>query len=150
MSVATKTSVSPTFEIDSDGVGWITFDDPERSLNVLAEPVMRRFAEMLDDARAAGREGQVKVVVIRSGKPGSFIVGADVDEIAAIEDPSEAEQKIRLGQAILNDVETLPVPTVAAIHGTCLGGGVEVALACTHRLLSDAKKMVEEIVKALD
>jgi len=140
LSVATKTSVSPTFEIDSDGIGWITFDDPERSLNVLAEPVMRRFAEMLDDARAAGREGQVKVVVIRSGKPGSFIVGADVDEIAAIEDPSEAEQKIRLGQAILNDVETLPVPTVAAIHGTCLGGGVEVALACTHRLLSDAKK----------
>ncbi len=140
MSVATRTSVSPTFEIDSDGIGWITFDDPERSLNVLAEPVMRRFAEMLDIARAAGREGQVSVVVIRSGKSGSFIVGADVDEIAAIEDPSDAEQKIRLGQAILSDVETLPVPTVAAVDGVCLGGGVEVALAYTYRVLSDSKK----------
>ena len=140
MSVAAKTSVSPTFEIDSDGIGWITFDDPERSLNILAEPVMRRFAQTLDSARAAGREGRVKVVVIRSGKSGSFIAGADVDQIAELEDPSDAEQKIQLGQAIFMDVETLPVPTVAAIHGVCLGGGVEVALACTHRVLSDSNK----------
>ena len=140
MSVATTTSVSPTLEIDSDGIGWITFDDPERSLNVLAEPVMRRFADMLGGARAAGREGQVKVVVIRSGKSDSFIAGADVDQIAELEDPSDAEQKIRLGQAIFMDVETLSVPTVAAIHGVCLGGGVELALACTHRVLSDSKK----------
>ncbi|HIE61443.1 MAG TPA: fatty acid oxidation complex subunit alpha FadJ, partial [Microbacterium sp.] len=135
-----ETSASPTFEIDSDGIGWITFDDPARSLNVLTEPVMRRFAETLDSARAAGREGRIKVVVIRSGKSGSFVAGADVDQIAEIEDPSEAEQKIRLGQAIFMDVETLPVPTVAAIHGVCLGGGVELALACTHRVLSDSKK----------
>ncbi|MEE2898731.1 MAG: 3-hydroxyacyl-CoA dehydrogenase NAD-binding domain-containing protein, partial [Gemmatimonadota bacterium] len=135
-----ETSVSPTFETDSDGIGWITFDDPDRSLNVLAEPVMRRFAETLDSARAAGREGRIKVVVIWSGKSDSFVAGADVDQIAEIEDPSEAEQKIRLGQAIFMDVETLPVPTVAAIHGVCLGGGVELALACTHRVLSDSKK----------
>ncbi len=135
-----ETSASPTFEIDSDGIGWITFDDPARSLNVLTEPVMRRFAETLDSARAAGREGRIKVVVIRSGKSGSFVAGADVDQIAEIEDPSEAEQKIRLGQAIFMDVETLPVPTVAAIHGVCLGGGVELALSCTHRVLSDSKK----------
>ncbi len=135
-----RASVSPTLEIDSDGIGWITFDDAERSLNILAEPVMRRFAETLDSARAAGREGQIKVVVIRSGKTDSFIAGADVDQIAQLEDPSDAERKIRLGQAIFMAVETLPVPTVAAVHGVCLGGGVELALACTHRLLSDSKK----------
>ena len=101
---------------------------------------MRSFAETLDSARAAGQEGEIKVVVIRSGKSGSFIAGADVDQIAQLEDPSDAQQKIRLGQAIFLDVETLPVPTVAAIHGVCLGGGVELALACTHRLLSDSKR----------
>jgi len=139
-SSASRTGVSPTLEVDPDGIGWITFDDPERSLNVLSEPVMRRFAETLDSARAAGREGRIKAVVIRSGKSDSFIAGADVDQIAELEDPSDAEQKIRLGQAIFMDVETLPVPTIAAIHGVCLGGGVELALACTHRLLSDSKK----------
>jgi len=101
---------------------------------------MRRFAETLNSARVAGREGRIKVVVIRSGKSDSFSAGADVDQIAELEDPSDAEQKIRLGQAIFRDVETLPIPTVAAIHGVCLGGGVELALACTHRLLSDSKK----------
>jgi 3-hydroxyacyl-CoA dehydrogenase / enoyl-CoA hydratase / 3-hydroxybutyryl-CoA epimerase len=133
-------AVNPTFEIDANAVGWITFDDPERPLNVLSESVMRGFAEALDDARAAGREGRVRVVVIRSGKPDSFIAGADVDAIASIEDPAQAETKIRLGQAIFMDVETMPVPTVAAIHGVCLGGGTELALACRYRILSDSAK----------
>jgi 3-hydroxyacyl-CoA dehydrogenase / enoyl-CoA hydratase / 3-hydroxybutyryl-CoA epimerase len=133
-------AVNPTFEIDANAVGWITFDDPERPLNVLSESVMRGFAEALDDARAAGREGRVRVVVIRSGKPDSFIAGADVDAIASIEDPAQAETKIRLGQAIFMDVETMPVPTVAAIHGVCLGGGTELALACRYRILSDSDK----------
>ena len=133
-------AASPTFEVDSDGIGWITFSDPDRPLNVLGEAVMLRFGETLDEARAAAREGRAKVVVVRSGKPDSFIAGADVDAIASIEDPGEAETKIRLGQAIFNDVAALPVPTVAAIHGLCVGGGVELALACDHRVLSDSKK----------
>jgi 3-hydroxyacyl-CoA dehydrogenase/enoyl-CoA hydratase/3-hydroxybutyryl-CoA epimerase len=131
---------SPTFEIDADDIGWITFDDPERPHNVLDEAVMRRLGAVLDEARAAGRENRARVVVIRSAKPGSFIAGADVDEIATIEDPTEAETKVRLGQAIFNDVSTLAVPTVAAIHGVCLGGGLELALACDYRIVSDSAK----------
>ncbi len=131
---------NPAFEADADKIGWITFDDPDRSLNVLSEPVMRRFGEALDEARAAGREGRIGVLVIRSGKADSFIAGADIDAIAAIDDPAEAETKIRLGQAVFNDVVSLPVPTVAAVHGLCIGGGLELALACTHRVLSDSKR----------
>lgn len=131
---------NPAFEADADKIGWITFDDPDRSLNVLTEPVMRRFGEALDEARAAGREGRIGVLVIRSGKPDSFIAGADIDAIAAIDDAAEAETKIRLGQAVFNDVASLPIPTVAAVHGLCIGGGLELALACTHRVLSDSKK----------
>jgi 3-hydroxyacyl-CoA dehydrogenase/enoyl-CoA hydratase/3-hydroxybutyryl-CoA epimerase len=129
---------SPSLAIDGHGTAWITFDDPERATNVLTEGVMRRLAQVLEKVRGAARAGDVRVVVVRSGKEGSFITGADVDDIAGIEDPEEGERKVRLGQAVFMDVESLPVPTVAAVHGTCLGGGAELALACTHRLLSDA------------
>jgi 3-hydroxyacyl-CoA dehydrogenase/enoyl-CoA hydratase/3-hydroxybutyryl-CoA epimerase len=131
---------NPSFEVDADKIGWITFDDPDRSLNVLTEPVMRRFGQALDEARAAGREGRVVAVVIRSGKPDSFIAGADIDAIAGIEDRADAETKIRLGQAVFNDLASLPVPTVAAVSGVCVGGGLELVLACTHRVLSDSRK----------
>ena len=130
-------SVSPTFEIDKDGIGWITFDDPDRALNVLTEPVMRQLGKALDEARAAGREGRARVLVVRSGKDAGFIAGADVDAIAEIEDPTVAETKVKMGQAIFSDVASMPIPTVAAIHGVCLGGGLELSLACTHRVASD-------------
>jgi 3-hydroxyacyl-CoA dehydrogenase/enoyl-CoA hydratase/3-hydroxybutyryl-CoA epimerase len=131
---------NPSFEVDGDKIGWITFDDPERSLNVLTEAVMRRFGAALDQTRAAAREHRISALVIWSGKPDSFIAGADIDAIAALDDPSQAEAKIRMGQAVFDDLAALPVPTVAAVRGVCVGGGVELALACTHRVLSDSKK----------
>ncbi|MDZ7778703.1 MAG: 3-hydroxyacyl-CoA dehydrogenase NAD-binding domain-containing protein [Gemmatimonadota bacterium] len=136
-SEARAETVSPTFEIDDDGIGWLTFADPERALNVLTEGVMKRLGSALDEARGAGREGRVRAVVIRSGKESGFIAGADVEAIAEIEDPEAAENKVRMGQAVFADVASLPVPTVAAIHGICLGGGLELSLACTHRVASD-------------
>ena len=101
---------------------------------------MRRLGEALDQARAAGREGRIGVLVLRSGKSDSFIAGADIDAIASISDRDDAETKIRLGQAVFNDVASLPIPTVAAVHGVCVGGGLELALACTYRVLSDSRK----------
>jgi 3-hydroxyacyl-CoA dehydrogenase/enoyl-CoA hydratase/3-hydroxybutyryl-CoA epimerase len=140
---------NPSFHADRRGTGWITFDDPTRSANVLGEQVMTGFARALDEARAAARQGQIEALVIRSGKPDSFIVGADIDAIAALEDPTEAEAKIRLGQAIFNDVDSFPVPTVAAVHGPCVGGGLELALACDHRLLSDSPKTMLQLPEVM-
>jgi 3-hydroxyacyl-CoA dehydrogenase/enoyl-CoA hydratase/3-hydroxybutyryl-CoA epimerase len=134
----TASRPSPHLRSDPEGIAWIVFDDPSRKLNVLTEPVMQRFAELLDEVRSAAEVGSVKVLVVTSGKADSFMAGADVDAIEALEDPVEAETKVRRGQAIFMDLEQLPVPTVAAIHGICLGGGVEMALACRHRVLSDA------------
>lgn len=139
MQASTPSTASPSFEVDERGIGWITFDDPDRALNVLTEPTMRRLADVLDEARDSAVEGRLKALVFRSGKPDSFIAGADVDAIAALEDPGEAERQIRRGQALYMDVELMPVPTIAAIHGVCVGGGLELALACTHRILSDAR-----------
>lgn len=140
MDTANTSAVTPTFQVDENGVGWITFDDRERKLNVLTEAVMARLTEVVGEAAEAARAGRVKVVVIRSGKPDSFLAGADVDAIDAIEDPVEAEAKVRQGQAVYTRVAALSVPTVAAVHGVCVGGGTELSLACRHRVLSDAKR----------
>jgi 3-hydroxyacyl-CoA dehydrogenase/enoyl-CoA hydratase/3-hydroxybutyryl-CoA epimerase len=134
------TSETPTFEIDDHGIGWITFDDPERSANVLTEEVMLRLGGCIDEARGAAREGQLKALVIRSGKESSFIAGADVGAIEGIEDPNVAREQIRRGQSVYDDLAALPVPTVAAVHGFCVGGGVEMSLACDHRVLSDSTR----------
>jgi 3-hydroxyacyl-CoA dehydrogenase/enoyl-CoA hydratase/3-hydroxybutyryl-CoA epimerase len=133
-------SATPTFEIDSSQVGWITFDDPDRSMNVLTEAVMLRLGELLDEVRGAAREGRLVALIVRSGKPGSCIAGADIEIIRSVEDPEAAERAIRIGQSIYDDLAALTVPTIAAIHGVCVGGGVELSLACGYRVLSDAKK----------
>jgi 3-hydroxyacyl-CoA dehydrogenase/enoyl-CoA hydratase/3-hydroxybutyryl-CoA epimerase len=133
-------TANPSFRADGRGIGWITFDDPDRTANVLTQAVMRGLAQALDEARAAARQGEIEALVIRSGNPDSCIVGADIDAIAGLEDPTEAEAKIRLGQAIFNDIDSFPVPTAAAVDGACVGGGLELALACDHRILSDSPK----------
>jgi 3-hydroxyacyl-CoA dehydrogenase / enoyl-CoA hydratase / 3-hydroxybutyryl-CoA epimerase len=136
-SAATATATSPKLAVGEDGLAQVIFDDPERSANVLAEPVMRRLAQVLDELHDRIAAGEVRGVLVRSGKPASFIVGADVDAIAAIESPEEGAEAARLGQAIYLELERLAVPTLAAIHGPCMGGGTELALACRYRVASD-------------
>ncbi|MCG6955462.1 MAG: enoyl-CoA hydratase/isomerase family protein [Gemmatimonadetes bacterium] len=135
-----ETATTPTFEADQRGIGWIAFDDDRRKLNVLTEAVMRRLAESVEEAAEAAASGRIKVLVIRSGKPDSFLAGADIEAIAAVEDPVEAEAKVREGQAVYARVAALSIPVVAAIHGVCVGGGTELALACSHRVLSDSRR----------
>jgi len=132
-------SPSPLLTVDPEGVAWITFADPERKLNVLDEGVLRRLAAHVDEL-AKGDRGKVRAVVVYSGKPDSFVAGADVEAIAALEGPSDGEAKARIGQEIFQSLGRLPVPTVAAIHGICLGGGLELSLACRHRVASSSPR----------
>jgi 3-hydroxyacyl-CoA dehydrogenase / enoyl-CoA hydratase / 3-hydroxybutyryl-CoA epimerase len=124
-------------ELDGDGVAWFVFDDPDRKVNVLSSRVMERLDALLGEVEQAVREGRARAVVVRSGKDGSFIAGANVDEIASIRDPVEATTQAARGQAVFQRLHELKVPTVAAIDGTCLGGGTELALACDIRIASD-------------
>jgi 3-hydroxyacyl-CoA dehydrogenase/enoyl-CoA hydratase/3-hydroxybutyryl-CoA epimerase len=134
------TRPNPSLQIDEHGIGWLTLNDPERRLNVLTEVVMRRLETLVEETNWLVAAGRVRALVVWSGKPDSFIAGADVDAIALIDDPSEGEAASRLGQAIFSDVERIDVPTVAAIHGVCLGGGTELALSCRFRVASDSPK----------
>ena len=137
---ASTTVASPTLQIDAEKLATITFDDPTRKLNVLDAEVLRELGAILDRLRGLAEAGKVRAVLIRSGKAGSFIAGADIEAIAAVESPDEGEAASRLGQTLFSEIEKLPVPTVAAIDGLCLGGGTEIALACLFRILSDSQR----------
>jgi 3-hydroxyacyl-CoA dehydrogenase/enoyl-CoA hydratase/3-hydroxybutyryl-CoA epimerase len=131
---------NPSLQIDEHGIAWVTFDDPARKVNVLDESVMRTLSDLLEElARLAGA-GLARAVVFCSGKEDNFIAGADVDAIAHIGTPQQGERAAHLGQAIFFELENLPLPSVAAIHGVCLGGATELALSCRFRVASDSPK----------
>jgi 3-hydroxyacyl-CoA dehydrogenase / enoyl-CoA hydratase / 3-hydroxybutyryl-CoA epimerase len=137
MSEKQQEQAALTLEISGDGVAWLVFDKPGARVNVLTGEVMARLDALLGEVEAGARDGRIRAVVVRSGKDGSFIAGADVNQIAALTDPREAEEGATLGQRVLTRLDRLPVPTVAAVDGTCLGGGTELILACDARIASD-------------
>ncbi len=116
--------------VDEDGIGWIVFDLPGEKINKLSTPVMEALRDALDEAQRRG----VKGLVFASDKPNMFIAGADVEEIAGITDPRIGAEKAAYGQAIFEAIARFPRPTAAVINGPCLGGGYELALACTWRI----------------
>src|SRR5512147_3146805 len=126
-----------TYEIDKDGIAVLTFDLPGEKVNKLTTPAMQELDVLLDEL-ASKRE--IRALVFRSGKEGSFIVGADIAEIRGITDAATAERLALRGHAVMNKLESLPFPTVAAIHGPCMGGGLELALACSYRVVSNDQK----------
>ena len=120
-------------DVLSSGVAVLTIDVPGSKLNVLSTPFMTELNETLD---ALATNSAVKGLVIISGKEDNFFAGANIDEIVDIQkQPSKAAfNATQLGKAIFAKIENLPYLTVAAIHGVCLGGGFELALACKRRL----------------
>ena len=133
----TMNQAALTLEVDGDGVAWLVFDNPDKKVNILTTTLMERLDGLLGEVEDGVAAGDVRALVIRSGKDGSFIAGADVNEIEGITDPSEGEAKAMAGQAVFQRLHELPVPTVAAVDGTCLGGGTEMILACDVRLAAD-------------
>jgi 3-hydroxyacyl-CoA dehydrogenase/enoyl-CoA hydratase/3-hydroxybutyryl-CoA epimerase len=119
-----------------EGVAHLILDDPGKKVNTLGREVLAEFSQVLEGLRD---RDEVKAVVIRSAKPAGFLAGADIEElgkIAASPNPQgPAFDAAQAGQALMNKVEDFPKPVVAAVHGTCLGGGLELALACTARVV---------------
>ncbi len=121
-------------EVLDGGLATLTFDLPGRGANVFNRTVMTELSEIVT---GLGARSDVRCLVLLSGKPRIFIAGADIEEISKVGDSREAEAAARAGQQIFAAWEGLPFPTVAAVRGTCVGGGTEIALASTYIVISD-------------
>ena len=132
--------MSSTLSLDvRDGVAVVTLDVPNAAVNTFTRLVREEFARVLDQLE---RDPAIQAAVIRSAKPDVWVAGADIEEFLQIETSSQAEAMSRDGHALLDRLENLRTPVVAAINGACLGGGLEAALACAYRVASDAPKTV--------
>ena len=117
-----------------DRIGTIAIDNPP--VNALGADVLEAISSALDTA-----ESDDSKVLIITGSGMFFSAGADVKEIASLDTPENALEKLKTGQGILNRIEDFKKPVIAAINGICLGGGMELALACHFRYASDMIKM---------
>ena len=125
-----------TVTID-EHVATLTITNPPA--NVLSTAVMTELNAALD---RLAQEAAVKAVVLTGGGT-FFIAGADVKEIAALTGAADGERATRLGQGVFDKVAALPVPVIAAVNGLCLGGGLELAMACHLRVASDRARFAQ-------
>src|SRR5450432_559844 len=115
---------------DAEGIAWLSFDKPGTSANVLSASVLFELDGLLGQIEAALPKG----VVVISAKKSGFIAGADIKEFTQLQDEATGYTLTRRGQAVFDRLEALSCPTVAAVHGFALGGGLELALACHYRI----------------
>jgi len=118
---------------DDDGLAWLTFDRAGATTNTLSQAVLAEFNGVLDALQADPPKG----LVIRSGKANGFIAGADVDEFGDVHDAQAARALVQRGWDTFERLAAVAYPTLALIRGFCLGGGLELALACRYRVVVD-------------
>jgi 3-hydroxyacyl-CoA dehydrogenase / enoyl-CoA hydratase / 3-hydroxybutyryl-CoA epimerase len=121
---------------DDDGIAWLMFDREGASANTLSSDLIEELDAVLTSLESQRPTG----LVIRSAKTSGFIAGADVNEFRGASDPRAVETAIGHAHAVIDRLEALKIPTVAVIHGVCLGGGLEVALACQSRIAIDGAR----------
>jgi 3-hydroxyacyl-CoA dehydrogenase/enoyl-CoA hydratase/3-hydroxybutyryl-CoA epimerase len=123
-------------ETDADNLAWLTFDRAGSSTNTFSSEALRELADICDTLKAGAPKG----LVIQSAKDNGFAAGADIDEFTTLKSAEEAYAFTKLGNDVYDRVEALPFPAVAMIHGFCMGGGTELALACRYRIADDGPK----------
>ncbi len=119
-----------------DGVAWLVLDDPAKKVNTLSSRLMGALEGMLGELERNPPRG----LILKSGKPETFVAGADIEELKALSDPAAVRALLVRGHALMARLAALPFPVVAAIHGACLGGGLELALACHRRVATEHTK----------
>lgn len=133
IAVETTPTSAFTLTLTDQHVGIITIDVPGEKVNTLKAEFVEQICAILQKAQ---QYPQLKGLVLISGKLDSFIAGADISMIGGCKTAAEASSLAQKGQSVMSHISAFPVPVVAAIHGACLGGGLELALACHARICS--------------
>src|SRR5947209_1155442 len=131
---------------DEEGIAWLALDKAGASANTLAVDVLSE----LDKVLASLEKNLPKGLVLRSAKPSGFIAGADIGEFRGLTDAAVVEERLSEAHAVVDRLDRLGAPTVVVIHGYCLGGGLEIALACDYRIaVEDARLGFPEVMLGL-
>jgi len=125
-------------ETDDKGIVWLCLDTADAKVNVLSSEILLELDKILDPLSESPPTG----LVIWSGKNRSFVMGADIKEFTKITSVEHAQEVVRLGQQLMDKVEDLRCPTAAVINGFCLGGGLELAMACDYRIAFAGDKKI--------
>ena len=125
-------------ETDDHGVVWLCLDTVDSKVNVLSSTILLELEQVLDKMTENPPSG----LVLWSGKDRSFVMGADIKEFSSVDTIERAEEVVGLGQKLINKVEELRCPTVAVVNGYCLGGGLELAMACDYRIAFAGDKKI--------
>jgi 3-hydroxyacyl-CoA dehydrogenase / enoyl-CoA hydratase / 3-hydroxybutyryl-CoA epimerase len=120
-------------ERDAEGIAWLIFDRAGASTNTLSAAVLTELSGIIAELAAAPPKG----LVIRSGKDNGFIAGADIDDFEHVKTVDAARAIVKRGWDVFNELAAVPYPTLALVRGFCLGGGLELALACRYRVVVD-------------
>ena len=119
--------------VDADHIAWLSFDRAGATANTFSSEVLRELGQIADHLASMPPKG----LAIRSAKESGFIAGADIDEFTTLKDADAAIAFVALGNEVFDKIAALPFPTLALIHGFCMGGGTELALACRYRVIDD-------------
>ncbi len=122
------------FEVDFERIAWAIFDREGESANALGRRPLEELGKIVERVEAGARDGSIRGLVIISGKEKGFIVGADIREFADFTTEEQVIEAIKPVNEMLDRIENLSVPVVAAIDGVCVGGGLELVLACHYRI----------------
>jgi len=122
------------FSIDAQGIAWAVFDREGESQNSLGRRALEELAAIVERTEQGARDKSIRGLVFISGKEKGFIVGADVREFDQAQTEQQVAEAVALVNGYLDRIERLPIPVVCCIHGFCLGGGLELALACHWRI----------------
>src|SRR3569833_390832 len=122
------------FELDVENIGWLTIDTQNAPVNTLSRLALTELDAVIARVEELVATGELVGLVFQSGKESGFIAGADVSEFDTMSDPAILTEALKRTHAIMDRIERLKVPVIATISGFCLGGGLELALACHYRI----------------